>query len=123
MSRKQRSLIAQLRTGILPLRIESGRFNNIKDPITGKLRKLRADERLCQFCNSGNIEDEIHFICTCSVYNDIREKMFMECSEKVPEFRQFSTKEKFIHIMTKDIKILSHHILDMWNTRNKLMYK
>ena len=49
--------------------------------------------------------------------------MFIECSEKVPEFRQLSTKEKFIHIMTKGIKILSHYILDMWNTRSQLMYK
>ena len=38
LSRKQRSIVAQLRTGILPLRIETGRNENIKDPITGKMK-------------------------------------------------------------------------------------
>ena len=36
-NRQQRSLMAQL--GILPIRIETGRFTNIRDPITGKLKK------------------------------------------------------------------------------------
>ena len=31
MSRLQRSLMAQLRCGILPLKIETGRFQNVKD--------------------------------------------------------------------------------------------
>ena len=38
-NRQQRSLMAQLRCGILPIRIETGRFTNIRDPITGKLKK------------------------------------------------------------------------------------
>ena len=58
MSRKERSLIAQLRTGILPIRIENGRFHNVKDSVTGKMRKLKAEERLCQLCNSDNVEKE-----------------------------------------------------------------
>ena len=47
LSRSQRSLLAQLRTGILPLRIETGRYQNILDKNTGKFRKMKSNERLC----------------------------------------------------------------------------
>ena len=37
-----RSLLVQLRSGILPLRLETGRFQNIKDENTGYFRKLKV---------------------------------------------------------------------------------
>ncbi len=37
---------------ILPLHIETGRF-----------RDERIDERVCLLCNSGEVENEIHFLC------------------------------------------------------------
>ena len=52
MPRRNRSLLAQLRFGILPLRIETGRFKNVKDQQTGQFRRLRPEERLCEICNS-----------------------------------------------------------------------
>ena len=56
-----RSFIAQLRLGILPLRIETGRFENLKDSLTGRFRKLKVEVRKCQICNLDDIEDEKHF--------------------------------------------------------------
>ena len=53
--------MAQLRCGILPLRIETGRF-------VGE----SPDERLCKLCNGPAIEDEKHFLLNCSFFNDIR---------------------------------------------------
>ncbi len=47
LPRKQRSLLAQIRFGILPLHIEMGRF-----------RSLNLKERTCKICNSQEIEDE-----------------------------------------------------------------
>ncbi len=29
---------------------------------------------MCLTCNSGEVEDETHFLVTCSAYNDIRNK-------------------------------------------------
>ncbi len=49
--RKERSMLAQIRFGILPLHIETGRF-----------RGTALEERTCQICNSQSIEDEFHFI-------------------------------------------------------------
>ena len=43
------SLLTQLRSGILPLRIETGRFHSIKDNVTGQTRKLKVEERYVYF--------------------------------------------------------------------------
>ena len=55
MSRKARSLISQIRLGILPLEMEAGRFRGVSP----------EDRILCQNCNMGVVECEVHFICEC----------------------------------------------------------
>ena len=50
LSGQQRSLLAQFRTGILPLRLETGRSHNARDHTTGKIRKLAAHERTTLRC-------------------------------------------------------------------------
>ena len=47
----QRSILAQLRCGILPLRIEMDRYEE----------KAEA-ERLCKFCGNNSVESEAHFL-------------------------------------------------------------
>jgi hypothetical protein len=54
ISRSERSFLAQLRFGILPIHLETGRFN--RKPL---------EERLCYICNNNEIEDEEHFLLKC----------------------------------------------------------
>ena len=61
LEKSQRSLLAQLRLGILPLHIKTGRFVNKK-----------IEERICNFCNSENVEDEYHFLFHCDFYKQER---------------------------------------------------
>ena len=56
ISRSQRSLLAQLRMGILALNIETGRY----------IQK-ELNERLCLLCNQNSIEYEHHFLLLCPV--------------------------------------------------------
>ncbi|XP_050392671.1 uncharacterized protein LOC126811173 isoform X1 [Patella vulgata] len=51
LSKVERSHLAQFRCGILPLRIETGRYTSQK-----------IEDRLCVMCHSGSIEDEWHFL-------------------------------------------------------------
>ncbi|CAC5400852.1 unnamed protein product [Mytilus coruscus] len=51
LSKVERSHLAQFRCGILPLRIETGRY-------IGE----RAEERLCKFCTADVTETETHFL-------------------------------------------------------------
>ncbi len=61
-SRYKRSLVTQLRCGVLPLHIEVGRFRN-----------KSVEERICQVCDSQLVEDELHFVCHCNQYITYRE--------------------------------------------------
>ncbi len=61
LNRKERSILSQFRFGILPIRIESGRF-------VGE----RPEERICIYCQNNSIEDEIHLLFECEQYKDIR---------------------------------------------------
>ena len=56
LTRKERSFIAQLRLGILPMRIKTGRYE-----------KLAPECRLCEFCTANEIENEEHFIFKCKL--------------------------------------------------------
>ncbi len=49
MNHRQRSYLAQLRCGILPLHIETGRWYGVKE-----------ENRLCKACNNNQIENEYH---------------------------------------------------------------
>ena len=61
-----RSAFAKLRCGVTPIRLETGRYENIK-----------LEERCCFTC-SNLIEDETHVILHCCVYSDFRNNLFTE---------------------------------------------
>ena len=75
--------------GILPLRIETGRFQN-----------LDLKDRLCMYCNSGHIEDENHFIFHCNHYDHLRGPFLEKCSLAIDNF----IKEAFL--FRKNTKLL-----------------
>ena len=60
----ERSFIAQLRFGILPLAIETGRFS--RTPVAN---------RICPLCSSCT-EDEVHFLFLCPMFASLRECFF-----------------------------------------------
>ena len=60
ISKPRRSLLIQLITGILPIALESGRYERIGDPVTKTFRCLRVEERLYNMCDLS--ETEIHFV-------------------------------------------------------------
>ena len=52
----ERSVLAQIRFGTLPLHIETGRFSNTK-----------LEDRKCYFCDLDKVEDEYQFLFECEV--------------------------------------------------------
>ena len=65
LSRSQRSFAAQIRSGTLPLHIETGRF-------VGKA----IAERICNQCQENEIETEYHFLFYCPLYDAKRREFF-----------------------------------------------
>ena len=79
-------MLAQIRSGILPLRIETGRYQNIKDNTTKKMRKMKVEERICLICNSGAVENEIHFIFECEPYIEAPNELFYKALQSNETF-------------------------------------
>ena len=78
-----RSLLSQLRYGILPLRIETGRFIN-----------LPVNERKCVFCSDDAVETEIHFLFECQLYTTLRIPFYLEMEALKNNFSILSNEDK-----------------------------
>ena len=83
LANSERSILAQLKMGILPLRIETGRICNLK-----------SDERFCQICKSGEVEDEIHFLFKCKQYQQTRDVYMVRFAEKIEAFNTLNDTTK-----------------------------
>jgi hypothetical protein len=77
---RKRALMFKLRSGVAPLRIETGRYEIVKKPGSNKEGRMRrpVNERICLCCGNG-VEDEFHFICDCPCYADQRAELVQSC--------------------------------------------
>ena len=62
-----RHSLSRLRWCNFGLRIRNGAWTN--EP---------REERTCRFCESNALEDEIHILCHCHFFQDLRSKLFQE---------------------------------------------
>ncbi len=69
---QKRVLLACLRSGVLRLRIESGRYE--KNGFYA-YRGVPIEYRVCLFCDMSKVEYEIHFVCECYLYNEPRKHL------------------------------------------------
>jgi len=93
-----RSLLVHLRTGILPLRIETSIFLGESEHI-----------RLCNFCDLHTIENETHFVLQCTKYNDLRQQIFGDRLQET-DFNSVSLSEQSSFPMNNKVRQLSKYI-------------
>ena len=117
----QTALRYQFRAGILPLRIETGRFHVKSDTENGNVRHLQVEERTCQMCNSHEIENEFHFLLVCPFYNDYRANLFNSIRVS-HEFNTMTMDEKFIFLNKMYKKNLAKYICLSWERRKSILY-
>ena len=105
IDKKYKLALTRFRTSSHSLMIETGRYENTP-----------REQRICQFCNMGKIEDEYHFLLVCPNYPDLRRKFFK------PYFCHWPTLMKFDTLLSKDSKIsvtnLSKFIYFAFKRRN-----
>ena len=87
---KKRKILTKFRLSNHTLMIEKGRHF-----------KLEIKERLCPLCQT--VEDEIHFLIDCETYEKPRKAILERCTELKPQFGHYTSKEKFIFIMTSPL--------------------
>ena len=105
-------MTAQFRCGILPLRIETGRFRN-----------LPVEERICELCNLRQVEDEQHFLCDCPKYEELRLPLLRKANEIIPLFNTLSKKEQLVSLMTNLWREVSFYLENAWNLRKDAIFQ
>ena len=85
-----RRAMAQLRCGSAPIGIETGRYKNGVH--------LPAHERICEICGT-SVEDEVHVIMKCNLYDDLRDDLFDAASSINPSFPILCDMDKFVFLM------------------------
>ena len=82
--------------------------------------------RTCIICNTG-VESEEHVFLSCSLYEDLREKLFRVVSNHVPDFESFSNADKVSVILASDnisiIRFSAKTCYDILERRRTFLYK
>ena len=91
-TKDRRSIMTKLRTSAHKLHIETGRYS--------RPQKTPLKDRVCNFCNLEELEDEIHLILKCPFYAVARNTFLNRIVEVIPNFQLFSEAEQFQTIMT-----------------------
>ena len=107
-----RRALAMFRCGTAPLRIETGRYEN-----------LTVDQRTCFRCPDA-VEDEEHVITVCPLYTDLRNQLYVRCRELSPIFDGMTRREKMYFIM-KDAEIAkdsARTLCAILHTRRSALY-
>ena len=101
--------MAKLRLGVLPLRVESGRY---------ELPKVDHKNRICRQCTLEEVENEEHFLLRCTKHSTKRIALLSEINSAYWE--QWDSKQKLIHLLNNplSIKATAKFILDSFNARD-----
>ncbi len=112
LPRNERSLVARLLCGILPLEVETGRF-----------RDKKRQTRLCKICLEDKVEDELHFIFECKKLKDVRKAKLdtLLCEDR--DTRRMTKAEKLKWLLSKEhIKEFGKVLACIYQARQDVMY-
>jgi hypothetical protein len=90
--KEKRSSYTKLRISSHNLMIERGRHMRPK--------KLEVQERICRHCDTGQIEDEMHFMMRCPLYKENREIMWNSLCDIMPSFENLDEMDQFKMLMS-----------------------
>jgi hypothetical protein len=114
-SRNQRSFITRLRCSAHRLEIEKMRYSTPPIP---------ASMRFCNFCSSGQIGDEEHFLLNCDVFSLKRACFWGKMSSIIPDFINMSSSDQLKIILcptsTAATKIVNKYIRIMFLARDNI---
>ena len=85
-----RSAFAKFRAGVAPLRLETGRLEN-----------LAVNQRTCFKC-SDLAESEKHVLLSCPLYDDLQQEMYYAISQYKPNFRMLNDDKKIAYMFSSN---------------------
>ena len=111
LSKGEKSYFTQFRCGILRLRVETGRYIG-----------LNANERICTLGTSNEIEDEMHLLLKCSLYDNLRQTLVAKVVETNDTFLRLSDIWKFVYIVEKHHVYVDKFIVNAMNGQKSCLY-
>ncbi len=112
LDRHHRSLVSKLVSGILPLRLETGRYKGIDE-----------DERFCQVCDTEVVENEEHFLFKCTKLKESRKRFMDELHTDFPELKDRPNLEVLSALISeKHIKRFARWLEEMYMERRAILY-
>lgn len=115
LPRHHRSAYSKFRMGVAPLRIQTGRYEQIEE-----------NRRVCFNCKD-TIESEEHVLMACPLYSDERETLFVKLAQYIPDFYSKTNQDKFICILSCDIipviRICAKICNDILTVRRNILYR
>ncbi len=117
LSRQQRSFLAQLRSGVLPLRIETGRYGP---------KPLKPEDRICPLCEN-EPETETHFLFHCDTFLNERQQFYFDTSQLIPLLQQQNDNDKMCMLLKSDnpqiIRKTANFLVTCFDKRSKKLFK
>ena len=115
LSFHNRTLIARIRLGCLPLRLETGRYS---------IPRIPENERICILCAKDGVtevESECHFLFDCNTYSEERTKWY-NIMNLPADFEVLPTPEKLKVILNEpsNIKPTAIYIANSLDMRSRL---
>ena len=113
LPRSHRSAFSRFRCGVAPIRLETGRYE-----------RLSVSERVCPFC-ANVVENELHVMLKCPLYNDIRQYLFEKAVSLDVNFSAFTVDNKLVYVFqTPDlIRITAKTCFLILQRRSSYLYR
>ena len=105
----QRKFMAKLRLGVLPLRIETGRY---------EMPRIESKDRICKQCAMQEVEDEEHFLLRCSKHSARRIALLSDI--KLDNFGQWDSNQKLVYLLNDSsmLKATARFIIESFEERH-----
>ena len=114
-SRNQRSFLTRIRCSAHNLEIEKLRY---------KKPSIPPASRICNFCTSGQIGDEFHFLMNCDIFNVKRACFIGKMNSLIPGFTVMSQMDKLKTILcpksSAAVKVVNKFIRIMFLARDNI---
>ena len=108
LSSKERSMVLQIRMEILPINLETGRYRNIP-----------VEKRVCFNCTD-TIENEMHFLLQCPVYDDYRNVLLNNVNDV--QFEYMNDFSKISFLCTYFPRQLAKYVCHAFEKRQQIVY-
>ena len=78
---------------------------------------------ICNLCNLNQVEDTLHFIFNCPLYENQRNELFTRASLVIPEWENMSDTNKLRKLFTELPRCLGRFVKNSYTQRRKIIYK